>query len=220
MIREAARAFARQIPAIDSLVQQRDALLRRVAELEAKMEAPPSVADSLYEQMKEWLLLLPRGSRVLELGTLRSIPDRATIRPDLAPQAEWLGSDFQAGADVDIVADAHSLTAVTGREAFDAIMACSVFEHLARPWIAAKEIADALKPGGRVFVQTHFAFPIHGYPSDYFRFTREALALLFADAGLTSIETSYAFAAKIMSKEIGDNGQVFLNSNVMAQKSQ
>ena len=35
MIREAAKAFARQIPAIDALIQQRDGLLREVADLKA-----------------------------------------------------------------------------------------------------------------------------------------------------------------------------------------
>jgi len=176
--------------------------------------------DPLFEQMKEWLDALPRGSRVLELGTRPANPGQHTIRRHLAAQAEWIGCDVQAGDDVDIVADAHSLTTVTGSEQFDAIMACSVFEHLARPWIAAREIAQALRPGGRVYVQTHFAFPIHGHPSDYFRFTREALGLLFTDAGLTVIDTSYAFQAQIVSNEDPHtkNGQAFLNSNVLAEK--
>ena len=37
----------------------------------------------------------------------------------------------------------------------------------------------ALKVGGLIYIQTHQSFPLHGYPHDYFRFSREALASLF-----------------------------------------
>jgi SAM-dependent methyltransferase len=50
--------------------------------------------------------------------------------------------------------------------------------------VAAKEVARVLAPGGRFFVSTHQCYPIHGYPSDFFRFSKHALRLIFADAGL------------------------------------
>jgi 2-polyprenyl-3-methyl-5-hydroxy-6-metoxy-1,4-benzoquinol methylase len=45
---------------------------------------------------------------------------------------------------------------------FDALVAVAVFEHLERPWIAAKEVARVLKPGGFAYVSTHQTFPLHG----------------------------------------------------------
>jgi SAM-dependent methyltransferase len=227
------KAIARQIPQIDRLITQRDDLLRQRDELAREVErhhqeiktlgsesldGPPC---PLYERMKAHVATLPADSRVLELGTLRWRPDDPTIHRHYAPHVEWIGSDIQAGTDVDIVADAHSLTTATGRDQFDFILACSVFEHLARPWIAAKEIALALKPGGQVYIQTHFAFGIHGYPSDYFRFTTEALALLFEDAGLHKIETSYAFPARIISKQEPNTKLMpaYLNTNLLAAKA-
>src|ERR1700674_2466290 len=178
-----------------------------------------TAGDSLLGDFQAWLQSLAT-LRVLELGTLPSTPGRSTIRRGWAPHAEWIGSDFVAGPVGDIVADAHELSAVVGVDRFDAIVACSVFEHLQRPWIAAAEIAKTLKPDGRVYVQTHFAFPIHGYPQDYFRFTREALHTIFADAGLEILGTSYAFPARIESDEEprARDFPAFLNSNVMAQK--
>ena len=35
----------------------------------------------------------------------------------------------------------------------------------------------SLKSEGVLFLQTHQTFLIHGYPSDYFRFTTEALSV-------------------------------------------
>jgi SAM-dependent methyltransferase len=242
------KTLARQIPQIDGLVRQRDDLIRQRDDLtrqrdnlirqrdeltteveslrqEVELFRPERQLDGplycpLFERLKGYLLALPAGSRVLELGTLRWIADRPTIHSHFAPHVEWIGSDVKAGTDVDIVADAHALTEITGRDQFDCIMAVSVFEHLARPWIAAKEIALALKPGGRVYVLTHFAYPIHGYPNDYFRFTRESLELLFDDAGLFHIETSYAFPAHIWSRQepFQKNGPAYLNSSLMAVK--
>jgi hypothetical protein len=96
----------------------------------------------------------------------------------------------------------------------------SRFSSIWRGHGSAKEIAAALKPGGKVYVQTPFAFEIHGYPQDFFRFTREALHLLFEDAGLHEIETSYRHRAYVWSPELPDakHGAAFLNSNVMAAK--
>ena len=175
------------------------------------------VGDPLYEELKGWLHNR-RGIRVLELGTKRSNPDIPTIRRVSAPHAEYIGSDFQDGLDVDLVADAHKLTDVTGENAFDAVLACSVFEHLQRPWIAAKEIVKALKPGGIAYVQTHFAFPVHGYPSDYFKFTREALHTIFDDAGLNGIRTTYAFPAQLIASGHIQTSPVHLNSNLIGFK--
>ena len=115
------------------------------------------------------------GARVLEIGTRRIEGGAPTTRRQWAhPSAEYVTSDFMPGLDVDVVSDAETLSATFGTETFDAVIACAVFEHIRRPWLASAEIGKVLRPGGKVFVQTHFAFPIHAYPYDYWRFTRQA----------------------------------------------
>jgi SAM-dependent methyltransferase len=112
------------------------------------------------------------------------------------PRSNYVMADVDTGADVDAVADLHALPQDwAGR--FDALVAVAVFEHLERPWIAAKEVARVLKPGGFAYVSTHQTFPLHGYPSDFFRFSKEALALIFKDAGLHVAEVGYEHRAKI-----------------------
>lgn len=152
------------------------------------------------------LRALGPAARILELGTLRWEADRPTHHREWSPEAAWTLSDVSDGTDVDVVADAHHLVRTYGeggvsapflRGRFDAYVAVSVYEHLARPWIAAGQAADVLKPGGLLYVATHQTFPLHGYPHDYFRFSREALELIFADAGLEIVESGYAYPCTI-----------------------
>jgi hypothetical protein len=103
------------------------------------------------------------------------------------------------------------------------VIGCSVFEHIKRPWLASAEIGKVLRPGGKVFVQTHFAFPVHAYPYDYWRFTREALESLFdPEAGFSSCTSYYEFPAAIVSRELylSAFGHAFLNVCAVAIKGE
>ncbi|MBV8848571.1 MAG: class I SAM-dependent methyltransferase [Methylobacteriaceae bacterium] len=142
---------------------------------------------------------LETNARVLEIGTKQSIEGRSTHTLHMfskVSRQNYLMADVEAGADVDVIADLHALPQDwTNR--FDALVAVSVFEHLERPWIAAKEVARVLAPGGWCYVATHQTFPLHGYPQDFFRFSKEALALIFRDAGMHVAECAYEQRAKI-----------------------
>ena len=154
----------------------------------------PDISDPApRDRFFAWAASLGPDAAVLEVGTRQSVAGVSThhrAMVPLVPRAGYVMADVEAGADVDCVADLHALPDDwSGR--FDAVLAIAVFEHLERPWLAATEIARILKPGGRCYVATHQTFPLHGYPSDFFRFSREALALLFADAGLAVLDVAY-----------------------------
>lgn len=130
--------------------------------------------------------------RVLEMGAKRWDEARCTLHKQWLPEwAEFVGTDFIDGQDVDVVADAHTMSEVFGESTFDALISISVFEHITRPWIAAAEVAKVLKPGGQALIHVPFAFPEHGYPSDYFRFTKQGLRVIFEDAGLETLACDY-----------------------------
>jgi SAM-dependent methyltransferase len=141
---------------------------------------------------------------VLEVGTKQAVEGRSTHSKHAFPSVareNYVMADVAPGQDVDIVADLHSLPAEwTSR--FDGFVANAVFEHLERPWLAAREVVRILAPGGLCYVSTHQTFPLHGYPSDFFRFSREALSLVFADAGLRVVEVAYEHRAQIVAPEI------------------
>lgn len=161
--------------------------------------------------------------RVLELGTKRSIPTRSTLHRALVPHAgEYLGTDIEPGEDVDLVADVHRLTAVTGEERFDAVISCSTFEHLKYPHLAAHEVMKTLVVGGLIFVQTHQTLPLHGFPYDYFRFSREALAGLFGTRmGMQVLATDYEYPARVLSRDdrLSRWQDAYLNARLVAEKT-
>ena len=179
------------------------------------------VVMSLFTAFVERAHALP-APRVLELGTKRSIPERSTMHRSFVPHAhEYLGTDIETGADVDIAADVHRLSEAIGPETFDIIISCSTLEHLKYPHLAAHELLKVLRVGGLLFIQTHQTFPLHAFPYDYFRFSREALAGLFgAQMGFDVIETDYEFPCSIVSEADpgGRDHPAWLNVRLLGQK--
>jgi len=131
------------------------------------------------------------GDDVLEVGSRIHRPEAWwVVNRDLA-QGSWLGIDMQPGHGVDLVADIHDLPADwAGR--FSGILCSEVLEHVARPWVALPKLAATIRPGGWLVVTTLFCFPEHGFPDDFYRYTRQGLGLLLQDAGLVEVETEYA----------------------------
>ncbi|SLM29988.1 Methyltransferase type 11 (modular protein) [Desulfamplus magnetovallimortis] len=159
---------------------------------------------------------------VLELGTKRSVAGRSTRHDEWIPHAaEYIGTDIEPGADVDIVADVHRLSDFTGTEKFDVIISCSTFEHFKYPHLAAHEVMKALRINGLLFIQTHQTYPVHAYPNDYFRFSKEALEGLFGSRmGFNVIATDYEFPAQIYSDRVTSlsHDPAFLNSRLYGEK--
>lgn len=65
--------------------------------------------------------------------------------------------------------DAHDMARHLPRDAFDLVIANSVWEHLQRPFVAMRQVLAVLRPGGLVFWHTPFYYPMHGVPRDYHR---------------------------------------------------
>jgi hypothetical protein len=157
------------------------------------------------QRLVDFLAAIERP-RVVEVGTLRAEADRPTHHTAWAPHGDWVRVDREEGPDVDVVADAHHLDVdlrvgpmlYPPRDPFDAYVACSVWEHLERPWQAMVAAASVVRPGGLVYVQTHQTFPIHGYPEDFYRFSDKAMAVMMRDADLEVLHTAYTYPCQIV----------------------
>lgn len=136
--------------------------------------------------------------RTLEMGTLRWEEDRPTHHQVWVPHAApYTMTDVEAGTDVDVVADAHDFEPFED-EAWDLVISCSVWEHLRLPWVCAQAMARIMAPGAVAIVATHQTFPIHGYPSDFTRWTDKGLAAMFEWAGLETLLVEHVYPARII----------------------
>jgi hypothetical protein len=194
---------------------------RRRAALAGTSRSAAVPGSTLEQRFRERCKALEAPS-VLELGTMQSVPGRSTMHRDLVPHArEFLGTDLDSGPDVDVVADVHRLSSYVGEERFDVILSFSTFEHLKYPQLAAHELMKTLTVGGLIYIQTHQSFPLHAYPNDYFRFSRDALAALFGTSmGFEVVATDYDFPAFIYARRdaYANRALAYLNTMLLGEK--
>ena len=136
----------------------------------ARMRTQPSLGDYCYFTTRTNLRVfrmmarrLSGGSRVIDLGC-----GEMPFQPLVPADCDYQGVDRRPPAHV-----IHDLDRPLPFEAkiADAVLLSEVLEHTPHPMSVLSEAARILRPGGLVFVTTPFAFPVHGKPSDYFRFT-------------------------------------------------
>jgi SAM-dependent methyltransferase/uncharacterized protein YbaR (Trm112 family) len=96
---------------------------------------------------------------------------------------------------VDVVADAHQLPYADS--CVDAVHSEAVFEHLAEPRVAARELFRVLKPGGRGYICTPFLQQYHGYPHHYQNFTLQGHRYLFESCGFKVVEAGHAVGPSV-----------------------
>jgi SAM-dependent methyltransferase len=89
---------------------------------------------------------------------------------------EYLGVDIRPGPGVDCVADVESLPQADA--SVGTVIAMNTFEHVPHFWRGFDEVYRVLRPDGVLLVSCPFHFYIHSFPSDYWRFTPEALSLM------------------------------------------
>lgn len=106
--------------------------------------------------------------------------------------------DIYLSPDVTLLADAHRLPLRDG--SVDAVWIQSVLEHALEPWRIVEEIHRVLKPGGLVFADTSFLWPVCEGGYDFTRFTANGHRWLFRrfeviDAGSSSGPGTVALVA-------------------------
>lgn len=146
----------------------------------------PDVPQPLLVSHQKWQQYLyeignKEGLRILEIGS-REVTSGSSARKNFN-KATYVGFDYYAGDNVDVVGDVHRLSSYfNGIEKFDIIYTSACFEHFAMPWVAAVEIAKMLKVGGLLFVETHFSYSSHERPWNFFQFSDMGLRVLFSAA--------------------------------------
>ena len=109
------------------------------------------------------------------------------------PECRFIATDIHPAPGVDLVCDAHALSRHLVPGSVDGVFSLAVLEHLAAPWVVAAEINRVLRIGGLTLHLVPQTWPVHEQPNDFWRFTDEALKVLFGpplgfevvDSGLT-----------------------------------
>ncbi|NNM84019.1 class I SAM-dependent methyltransferase [Candidatus Parcubacteria bacterium] len=128
------------------------------------------------------------GLRILKKKGNRYDPKRAALIPSFG-RVEYLVLDPIPDYEPDIVGDIHKLPFRDDSQ--PAIVCESVLEHVEDPIRAVKELHRVLEPGGYLYVYVPFLFYYHAektYYKDYWRFTKDAVELLFKDFSQVEIQ--------------------------------
>jgi len=114
---------------------------------------------------------------IFEFGAARA-PSQVhlpSVRSQFAGR-RFTGSDMIAGFGVDQL---HNLDNLGLRDnSIGTALLFDTIEHVRHPMRALDELQRCLASNGILILTTHFFFPIHRYPSDYWRFTAEGLEAL------------------------------------------
>jgi SAM-dependent methyltransferase len=94
--------------------------------------------------------------------------------------------DIERGAGIDIVGRAES----TGLDdaSVDLVVCTQVLEHTRAPWLAMREFARILKPGGGLLFSVPHVWFHHPHPHDYWRMTAEGVAALCEEGGFQTVD--------------------------------
>ena len=142
-----------------------------------------SVKDYLVRVLGRFPVLEP----IYEIGSYRveGQEEFADLRP-FFPGKVYVGCDMRKGLGVDRIEDVHSLK--IRDDSIGTVLIFDTLEHVENVHQAMKEIHRVLEPGGMVILSSVMKFPIHDYPSDYWRFTPKAFELLLKPFALYEVE--------------------------------
>lgn len=145
----------------------------------------------MRQSVKDYLVKIidrhPPLEPIYEIGSYRveGQEEFADLR-SFFPGKVYVGCDMREGLGVDQVEDVHCLK--TKSNSIGTVLIFDTLEHVEDVHRALREIHRVLKPGGMVIMSSVMKFPIHDYPSDYWRFTPKAFELLLKSFSVYEVE--------------------------------
>jgi SAM-dependent methyltransferase len=97
-------------------------------------------------------------------------------RRALLPARPYIGCDIRPGPGVDRIEDAERLSFPD--RSFGSVLLLETLEHLPHPDRAVAEAKRILMEDGVMLVSVPFNYRLHGFPTDYWRFTASGLYTL------------------------------------------
>jgi len=127
-------------------------------------------------QVYYFVQTLKLNGLTLEVG---SMDINGSVR-DLFKEGTYIGLDMRPGKNVDVVAHGDNIPFPDAY--FDNVLYLDTMEHDSNFWMTIPEMKRVLRPGGTfVIAVPGFGFPRHDEPCDYWRFTGDAVKVMFSD---------------------------------------
>jgi SAM-dependent methyltransferase len=145
----------------------------------------------MWQSVKDYLVRIVNRDPVLgpiyEVGAYRvgGQEEFADLRP-FFPEKVYVDCDMRPGLGVDRVEDVHCLKLRSN--SIGTVLMFDTLEHVENVHQVMEEIYRILKPRGMVIMSSVMNFPIHDYPSDYWRFTPKAFELLLTRFAIYEVE--------------------------------
>ena len=117
---------------------------------------------------------------VIEFGALRA-PTQTHLPSvrSVFTGYQYSGVDMMPGVGVDQLQDLRQIGLCD--QSIGMALLLDTIEHVEDPRRAMDELRRCLKPNGILLLTSHFFFPKHAYPYDYWRFTSDGLRSLLRD---------------------------------------
>jgi len=145
----------------------------------------------MRESIKQFVKMvsgtLPISEPVFEFGALDVSEEKGfgNLRPFFANK-EYVGCDIREGPGVDRILDLHRIDLPS--ESVGTVLVPDTLEHVEFPRKAINEVHRILKANGIFVLSSVMKFPIHNFPSDYWRFTPEAFKSLLKPFAFSFVE--------------------------------
>ena len=124
------------------------------------------------------------GKFVLEVG---SMDVNGSLRPIVMKLdlARYIGVDLALGRGVDEICASENLFERFGADSVDLVISTEMLEHVLDWRRVVHNLKQVLKPEGVLIVTTRSkGYPLHGYPSDYWRFEISDFQEIFRDLAI------------------------------------
>lgn len=118
--------------------------------------------------------------RVLDVGG-KKINRQGLFRPPLDKVESWEYLNIDASTNPDYLCSSGEIPVEDNT--FDMILLTEVLEHLKNPELVLKELFRVLKVNGTLIASMPFLSPVHMYPHDFQRWTKEKIKMELEKAG-------------------------------------
>ena len=199
------------------LSRARGSSVREVGYIERRLHPSRSLPEyftlrHLLEKVTEIVSVLEKSGWATPIRVLDAGAGCAPYRSLFASERfQYFGADSETISGISVVADGQRLPFPDA--SFDLVLSNQVLEHVADPRKVADELKRLVSVRGYLLLSCPFVWEIHNYPGDFWRFTAQALELLFAEMDLVYLEPS-SNSAECLAQTFN----LFLNRNLKSKK--